>query len=263
MDKSDDKRKGKNDYCCNDYSCVLYQMAYNNLYCATQNASDPKYVYSDRFVMLQKFCRKRQDKQVCCKKDFRNDDDCEIELKKKDWTNVTISLEELPYGGSCTYEVKAKCGYPQLVVNNTNIDMVVTFKKKEWSNDTYEPDDKSNFDDDEISNPRSNNNGKIEYHMKKKEKKDKNETECQKTKMYVTLTNLLNPYKPVKEPVRAEPRLLTADVSVAGGVTVDPVAQKYAMMSSTAAEQGADYGFFSIAFSTIGLIMVSSLAFIF
>jgi len=53
--------------------------------------------------MLQKFCRKRQDKQVCCKKDFRNDDNCEIELKKKDWSNVTISLEELPYGGSCTY----------------------------------------------------------------------------------------------------------------------------------------------------------------
>jgi hypothetical protein len=103
MDKSDDKRKGKNDICCNDYDCVLYNMAYKNVYCATQNVSDPAYVYTDRLVMLQKFCRKRQDKQVCCKKDFRNDDDCEIELKKKDWSNVTISLEELPYGGSCTY----------------------------------------------------------------------------------------------------------------------------------------------------------------
>jgi hypothetical protein len=175
---------------------------------------------------------------------------------------VTISLEELPYGGSCTYEVKAKCGYPQLVVNNTNIDMVVTFKKKEWSNDNYEPADKDKFDDDEISNPRSNG-GKIEYHMKKKDKKDTNDTACQKTKMYVTLTNLLNPYKPVQEPVRAVPRLLTADVSVAGGVAVDPVAQKYAMMSTTAAEQGADHGIFSIVFSTIALIMISSLAFVF
>jgi hypothetical protein len=126
--------------------------------------------------------------------------------------------------------------------------MVVTFNKKEWSNSNYSPDDKDQFTNDEISNP-SNKNGKIEFHMKKKEKKDKNETDCQKTKMYVTLTNLLNPYKPVKEPVRAEPRLLAAEVVVADGVTVDPVAQKYAMMSSTAAEEGApDHGFFSIAF---------------
>jgi hypothetical protein len=207
IDKSDRERgRPRNDTCCDSYECVLFEMAYNNKYCATQNFTDPEYAYKDRTVMLQKFCGKRQNNTLCCPPKNKpkltddggdDDDECEIEIKGKNvWDNVTISLEEVPYGGSCTYEVKAKCGYPQLVVNNTNIDMVVAFKKKEWDNDTYKPDDHDDYDDDEEWEGHKNDEGRIEYHMKEKEKHDHNDTDCQKVKMYITLTNLLNPSRP-------------------------------------------------------------------
>jgi hypothetical protein len=85
-----------------------------------------------------------------------------LKLKYKDTDNYTLNLDELPYGGSCTYNVEAKCGYPNINVNNTNIDMVVTFKKKELSNDVYEPSNGEVYEPDETANPKAKN-GKIEY----------------------------------------------------------------------------------------------------
>ena len=105
--------------------------------------------------------------------------------------------------------------------------MVVTFKKKELSNDVYEPSNGEVYEPDETANPKAKN-GKIEYKfpqkLKKDEGKDGNETKCQKAKMYVTLTNLLNPLKNVtlfeEAPIQnvvveevATPRLLQAQAS--------------------------------------------------
>ena len=116
--------------------------------------------------MVQKFCMKRQDPLVCCPKDkgltLKEDGKCSIDLKKKYWTNVTLFLDELPYGGSCTYEIKTKCGFPKLIVNSTNIDMVVAYKRKDWGNDSYSPDDDEKYDDNETFNPKPNN-GKVEF----------------------------------------------------------------------------------------------------
>jgi len=62
---------------------------------------------------------------------LKDDGKCEIEIKNKNVPfNFTLFLNDLNYGGSCTYEVKTKCGYPQLSVNNSNIDMVVAYKKE-------------------------------------------------------------------------------------------------------------------------------------
>lgn len=214
--------------------------------------------------MLQKFCGKRQNNTLCCPKkhkhfnlrdgDDDDDDECEIELKKKEWTNVTINLEELPYGGSCTYEVKAKCGYPQLIVNNSNIDMMVAFKKKHWDNDTYKPDDDDEYDDDERDHPHKDKHGKIEYYMPKKDKHDHNDTECEKTKLYLTLTNLLNPNKPALE---STPRMLQVSASDDGD-------EKIALLQTTAAETGfTDDNAISMAFTAFlsVFLILSTLSF--
>ena len=165
--------------------------------------------------MMQKFCMKRQDSMACCGK--KGNGECNIKLKYKEWDNYTLALDSLPYGGSCTYKVEAKCGYPALIVNNTNIDMSIAFKKQKWDDDNYEPDLNDFYNDDETSNPKAKN-GKIEYKMPKGDKHDdddKNETKCQKTKMYITLTNLLNPTrtKVTTSRMLEGPSLLTDAVS--------------------------------------------------
>ena len=215
--------------------------------------------------MLQKFCGKRQNNTLCCPRKHKalmddgddDDDECEIELKKKEWTNVTLNLEELPFGGSCTYEIKAKCGYPQLVVNNTNIDMVVAFKKKKWDNDTYKPDDDDKYDDDEHDHPKEkkehdDHDHKIEYHMPKNDKHDKgnNETECQKTKLYMTLTNLLDPKRPKQ---LATPRMLQVSASD------DTGDERIALLQTTAAEEGAPDAASGMVFTAmLSLILLAS-----
>jgi hypothetical protein len=71
--------------------------------------------------------------------------------------------------------------------------MIVAFKKKHWDNDTYEPSDDDQYDSDESDHIKKDKNGKLVYQMPKGEKKDKDDKDCQRTKMYITLTNLLNP----------------------------------------------------------------------
>lgn len=149
-------------------------------------------------MLLQKFCAKRQNSTACCGAK-KPKDKCELKLKYQEWDNVTIDLQSVDFGGTCTYKVEAKCGYPTLVVNNSNVDMVVTFKKKEWDDDKdHDDDDRKNetYHDDE-TNVGKHSDGKTEFKLDKKEKEDKDDSkeDCQKTKLYVTLTNLNNPTK--------------------------------------------------------------------
>lgn len=158
QDKHDEKRRrAQNDFCCPDLLCVLEFMTKKDRICGTSDPNNPSYVYSDRYVMLQKFCKRRQNSTVCCpRKDGKrhDDDECEIELKKNVTDNLVINLDELDFGGSCTYEIESKCGYPKISVNNSNIDMVVAFKRKHWDDDNFRPDNQTTFDTDETFNPR-------------------------------------------------------------------------------------------------------------
>jgi hypothetical protein len=213
-------KKGRDpeDRCCKpgDTAC-MYGDAKNpkDNICSTLDAKfyndhkDRSELYKDPYVMMQKFCMKRQNKTACCPKKNKTlsslgDDDgnCEIDLKKKDWTNYTIFLDDLQYGGSCTYEVKARCGFPKFSVNSTNIDMVVAFKRKDWGNDTYSADDDEKYDDNETFNPKSKN-GKLEFWLQRREKPDEKKDDddddkkkCKESKIYLTLTNLLSPNRP-------------------------------------------------------------------
>ncbi len=138
--------------------------------------------------MLHKFCKNSQKMEKCGGKD-------EFELKKKEWKNVTIDLREVKYGETCTYRVKSKCGYPQIMVNNSDVDMIVTYKKERWQNGTQENGSHDRFEKGEAWNPKCNkkeHDGKAVFHMPKKDKIDKNDKECQQTEMTVTITNLKN-----------------------------------------------------------------------
>jgi hypothetical protein len=127
----DNSEKGRNklDRCCNkgDLDCMWNQTRKDSI-CATQDQTfhdenqNATEWYKDRYVMVQKFCMKRQNSSVCCPKkkfadgsvmNLKDDGKCEIEIKNKNASaNFTLYLNELPYGGSCSYEVKTKCGYP-------------------------------------------------------------------------------------------------------------------------------------------------------
>ena len=94
---------------------------------------------------------------------LKGDGTCKIEIKNKDKnssTNFTFYLDQLPYGGSCTYELKTKCGYPGFGVNKSNIDMVVEYKKQMIDDDNYETLDDDTYASDETFNP-TYKNGKI------------------------------------------------------------------------------------------------------
>jgi hypothetical protein len=230
------------DVCCNkgDFECMFSQTK-KDTRCATQNQTfhdenqDTTEYYKDRYVMVQKFCLNRQDSSVCCPKkkfadgsvmNLKEDGKCKIEIKNKnknESANFTLYLDKLPYGGSCTYEVKTKCGYPRFGVNNSNIDMVVAYKKQKFDDDKYEPLDDDTYGSDETFNP-TYKNGKIIFQMDKKVKKDdddgKNETKCKSTKIYVTLTNKINPEKPPKSLATSNFVSLYTEVSDAGSPNI-------------------------------------------
>lgn len=238
--------------------------------CATQDQKfhdenqDTTEYFKDRYVMVQKYCMKRQNSSVCCPKkkfsdgsvmNLKDDGKCEIEIKNKKngtGTNFTLYLNELPYGGSCTYEIETKCGYPQIGVNNSNIDMVVAYKKNKWNDDTYQPLDDDVYSPGETFNP-TFKNGKIVFKMDKNEKKDedddgKNETKCKETKIYMTLTNKLNPNKP-KSLAQSYFGSLLSEVSDAGS-------QNIVMIETNAVDSSVSLSFtmifsFAIIFSAI------------
>lgn len=246
-----DGKKGRDDLdvCCNkgDFECMFSQTK-KDTRCATQNQTfhdenqDTTEYYKDRYVMVQKFCLKRQDSSVCCPKrkfadgsvmNLKDDGKCEIEIKNKnknESANFTLYLDQLPYGGSCTYEVKTKCGYPRFGVNNSNIDMVVAYKKQKFDDDKYEPLDDDTYGSDETFNP-TYKNGKIVFQMDKKVKKDddddgKDENKCKSTKIYITLTNKLNPEKPPKSLAASNFVSLFTEVSDAGSPNIAMIEAK-------------------------------------
>jgi len=77
--------------------------------------------------------------------------------------------------------------------------MVIAYKKEKWDDANYEPLDDETYSDDETYNPRYKD-GKIVFKLDSKTKKDdddeKDEKNCKETKLYLTLTNKLNPNKP-------------------------------------------------------------------
>lgn len=119
--------------------------------------------FKDPLVGAQMACGKIQNNTACCGKrsdaerfgrqhGLGDDDLCEFRLNNtRDSFNVSLDLENVPYGTSCTMEVKAKCGYPNFVLNNTNIDMIVAFKKNMWGDDKFILNKDIDFDDDEVS----------------------------------------------------------------------------------------------------------------
>lgn len=214
LKKGDWYKRASGDICCNDDKCLISALAKKGdqeMECATtrDDFNETDIYYKDNFALLQKFCARRQNATACCGRKNPKDK-CELKLKYKEWDNVTIDLQSVAFGGTCNYKIEAKCGYPNLVVNNSNIDMVVTYKKKEWDDDKdHDDDDRRNetFDDDETHEGKRKD-GKTEWKLPKKEKKDQDDKkdECQKTKLYLTLTNLNNPTKQL-----AESRMLQAD----------------------------------------------------
>ncbi len=98
--------------------------------------------------------------------------------------------------------------------------MVVAYKKQKIDDDNYQPLDDEVYANDETFNPIFKN-GKIIFQMDKKVKNDdsdsKNETKCKSTKIYITLTNKINPNKPKSLAVSHLESALTqvSDVAVA------------------------------------------------
>lgn len=73
------------DKCCDNEACVMKAWNANkDLDCGTTN---PDYAnlgtyYKDKYVMLQKFCARRQDSKTCCGNNGNNE--CKIKLKYKE-----------------------------------------------------------------------------------------------------------------------------------------------------------------------------------
>jgi len=41
----------------------------------------------------------------------------------------------LTYGGSCSYELKAGCGYPSIRLDGDNLDILLAYNKTLWKSD--------------------------------------------------------------------------------------------------------------------------------
>lgn len=106
---------GQRTHCCSDYACAATFVSSNPGSKCSQD-------FDDRLAMLHTFCKISQTIQHCGGRD-------EFEIKKKEWTNVTMNLTNMTYGDSCSYRVRSKCGYPKIQVNNSNVDMIVSYKK--------------------------------------------------------------------------------------------------------------------------------------
>lgn len=71
------------DICCDTEECVLKAMGKGGDFdCATSNPTfnDTDYFYTDRFVMLQKFCSKRQNKTACGCPNPKGESECKVKL---------------------------------------------------------------------------------------------------------------------------------------------------------------------------------------
>ena len=120
--------RGLNDKCCDSEECALKALE-DGKDCGHSNSTFAfsKYYYPDPYVLLQKFCSRRQDSLTCCGNQGNNE--CKIKTKFQEPQDQIIDINKLTWGGSCTYKVEAKCGLPTIQVNSSEIDLVVAFKK--------------------------------------------------------------------------------------------------------------------------------------
>ncbi len=99
--------------------------------CGTTNSSyssarDATF-FNDTNNMVTKFCKKYQDSFTCCNGAYSYA--CELSNSYNDIKSFNVNLAKLPYGDSCTYVLNSACGYPEFYVNNSNIDLLITYKK--------------------------------------------------------------------------------------------------------------------------------------
>jgi hypothetical protein len=251
------------DICCDSAECALEAITSNpKLKCATtiSNYTKADYFYSDSYVLAQDFCSKRQDSKTCCGNKGAND--CKINLKYKEAGNLTVNLDDLKYGGSCTYKVMAKCGYPNFSFNTTNIDVIVSYKQNQWDNDTYVPTQNTTYFANETFNPAAKD-GMISWQLPNAMKADQNvsnETSCQMTHMLLTFTNLNNP--PVEN---NQPRFVLAEearsLQTAANVTANVTMLTYSAQDSQV-EPKPDSAFLtSFASLASALLLLAALAF--
>jgi hypothetical protein len=101
----------------------------------------------------------------------------------------------LKYGSSCTYKLNSGCGYPEFYVNNSNVDIVVTYKKSQLTNLTYEPANNETYTDDEVIYGKDFS-GKLGFKLREGEfPSSDSATPCQSARVFVTVTNLQNTSK--------------------------------------------------------------------
>jgi hypothetical protein len=130
--------------------------------------------------------------------------------------------------------------------------MVIAYKKEKWDDSNYQPLDDETYSDDETYNP-TYKDGKIVFKLDSKTKKDdddeKDENKCKETKLYLTLTNKLNPKKP--KSTLAEMRLGSALTQVS-----DSGSQDIALVQAGAVGSGS---IFNAVKYFISFVMMSSL----
>jgi hypothetical protein len=129
--------------------------------------------------------------------------------------------------------------------------MVIAYKKEKWDDSNYQPLDDETYSDDETYNP-TYKDGKIVFKLDSKTKKDddeeKDENKCKETKLYLTLTNKLNPKKP--KSTLAEERLGSALTQV-----YDSGSQEIALVQAGAVGSGS---IFNAVKYFISFVMMSS-----
>lgn len=137
--------------------------------------------YPDLFSRLYKFCNKGtlRDDTVCSDKTMVN---------FQAIGNVSvINITNMTFGDSCSYRVFTKCGFPEIVVNSSEVDIFVASLDK--NNSQFNP---NVPDDDEVTNDMfeqaQSSNGKTTFQYPGSNVKDDS---CGKMRrMYVTLTRI-------------------------------------------------------------------------
>lgn len=215
IDKTDGKSvgRGPKDVCCDTAECILKaESTLKNIDCGHNNPNfnSSDYYFADQFVLLQKFCARRQDSKTCCGNNGNNE--CKLKLKYNETQSMIVDTSLLPFGASCTYKVEAKCGFPAIAFENaTDIDISVAYRKNQFTNET-DPDRLDTFESNQTFTP-TVKDGKASWKLANSEKSDgnvTNETSCEMTKLYMTIVNLQNTAQPTPTPsvLAVEQRML-------------------------------------------------------
>lgn len=161
----------------------------------------------DEFNSLFNFCGNLQAKSTCGSSKIVID-------ALGNSSDININLK---YGESCTYQIVSHCGFPKIVVNRTDLDVVVAsfpkFKDIQFNDPNF---DIKQFGQDftrALSNAKDAINGKLEYTFGKGTSQVYNETCGDDRTIVVTVTNL---NKPATSDNVFEARMLAATPSNVG-----------------------------------------------